>query len=653
MLDKKALRKFADANPAPAIPPGHGLLRAEQVDHIIRTSARIIGHHLTLIAYIFDRAQAATGNPVPIWTMFHAGNGFITLARRPDGTSRWREAAFERLGKDYRFMKKCAFYSAGDEQRVLDFFHDREHSGIAALVLAQRAILDERARKRQWQRDRAVRERMECLPALPRGLATWAHLNVMPAYFIYGHVKRGEASGICTSCGQEAVLTGVKHNAEGICPHCGRKLTMKPKGRTGRLYDRETFNILQRTKTGELAVRIMKATCAYFGDSPGTAVYESARQLFRVDEGGTVRIDRFYYAHGESKWKRGNRPVMFPYQYHFESDTCGHVYCDNLPKALAGTPWQYCPVREFYDGPMQMLPFLIAHIQHPKLEHLIKTGFRNLASDLAYDRSSCGLLDEAQNRTHRILRVAAEDIPFLRELDPNAEILRVFQKYKGVKDRQRLLLWQMEHDVPRDADRCLEYVTAHKLMRYMDGQHSVLREWKTESGWLRYQEMQAVVSEYRDYLDMCAKLGYDMSNTFVLFPRSLREAHDRVQQRIKIRNDIQLREDFNTAMKAISRHLDFEMDGMRIVVPSSPDELAAEGNALHHCVGGYVNRIARKECIILFLRRCEDVSKPFYTIEVRNRKAVQVRGLQNAGMTPEVKRFMDRWERQVLHASAA
>lgn len=102
----------------------------------------------------------------------------------------------------------------------------------------------------------------------------------------------------------------------------------------------------------------------------------------------------------------------------------------------------------------------------------------------------------------------------------------------------------------------------------------------------------------------------------------------------------------------IAGHLDFEMDGMKIVMPASPDEIAAEGNALHHCVGDYVDRIAKKECIILFLRRCEDISTPYYTIEVRNRKAVQVRGMQNADMTPEVKSFMDRWERQVLMAAA-
>ena len=38
MLDKKALRKFTADNPAPAIPPGHGLLHAPQVDLALRAA---------------------------------------------------------------------------------------------------------------------------------------------------------------------------------------------------------------------------------------------------------------------------------------------------------------------------------------------------------------------------------------------------------------------------------------------------------------------------------------------------------------------------------------------------------------------------------------------------------------------------------------
>ena len=189
MLNKKALRRFAADNPAPVIPSNHGLLYAQQVDYIIRTAVKIIGHCRTLVLYIYDRAQAADGNPVPLWTMFHGNHSYITLVREPDGASRWREAAFERLGRDYRFTGKCAFYSARDEERVRSYFHDREHDGIAALVRAQRAILKRRRQKRERERDGKIRARMKDLPALPHGLATWAHRNVMPAYLIYGRAK--------------------------------------------------------------------------------------------------------------------------------------------------------------------------------------------------------------------------------------------------------------------------------------------------------------------------------------------------------------------------------------------------------------------------------------------------------------------------------
>lgn len=170
---------------------------------------------------------------------------------------------------------------------------------------------------------------------------------------------------------------------------------------------------------------------------------------------------------------------------------------------------------------------------------------------------------------------------------------------------------------------------------------------------LRYHNMQYAVSEYRDYLDMCVKLGYDMGSSFVLYPKDLRQAHDQAARRVKAKADAQMRQDFKSAMRAISGHLDFEMDGMKFLLPTTPEELAAEGNALHHCVGSYTDRVARKECVILFLRQCEDLNKPFYTVEVRGGKIAQVRGMRNCDATPEVKAFMDEWEREVLWVPAA
>lgn len=76
--------------PVPAIPSNHGLLHAQQIDYIIRTAVRIIGHRRALVLYIYDRARVADGDPSPVWTMFQAGEDYITLARREDGSTYWR-----------------------------------------------------------------------------------------------------------------------------------------------------------------------------------------------------------------------------------------------------------------------------------------------------------------------------------------------------------------------------------------------------------------------------------------------------------------------------------------------------------------------------------------------------------------------------------
>lgn len=643
MMDKKACRVSAAAYPP--LDARNGLLHADQVNYIVRTAVKLIDCHRTLVLYIYDRQQAAAGSCVPLWTVFQAKGDYITLARLEDGATAWRTAAFERLGDDCYFVNKCAFYSVADRDRVTRFFRDKQREGLGALIHAQREILEQRLRQRQRQREKAVKRRMEHLPALPRGLGGWLRREVVPAYFVYAHAKKGKAAGACTACGREITLTGVKHNAKLICPHCGREVTAKPRGRIGRLQDRETAQVVQRTQTGELVVRIIKV----IADISQIRIWENARQFFQLDAEGKAVCDA-YYETADGHWKCGERPVFYPYSYNFYADTYGHVYTANLPKVLAGTPWQYCPVQLYYEHfrePMQLAPFLAAHLRHPKLEHLCKVGFYNLASDLVYRGRNDVALDETQNRTHRLLGVGAEDVPFLRELDADLPTLGIYQEYcrRNLKDRQRLLRWQLEHGVRRDIAPALDHMTVHKLIRYLEGQCADQRQ---EGGAGRYSNMQYTVTEYRDYLDMCGKLGCDMDNSFVLYPAELHKAHDKAARRVKQKADARLRREFKRAYQRISRRLDYERDGMKFLLPATPEELAAEGSALHHCVGGYADRVAKKECLILFLRRCEDESKPFYTVEIRGGEVTQVRGMQNCPATPEVEQFMARWERQVL-----
>lgn len=502
---------------------------------------------------------------------------------------------------------------------------------------------------------------MKNLPPLPKGVEPWIQKSIMPAYFFYDYKKgKKKQKGICSACGTESALENVKHNMEGICPHCHHRIIMKARGRRGYLYDRETCQVIQRVEESEVVIRVLKVCYLYHRKETiqKENFYEAARIFVRLNEKGRPEYESFYYDFGKgilTNWKKGERPRINMWQESYEADLCGHVYCNNLGRALTGTLWQYCPVQLFYERfhrPMELIPFLAGYLRHPRMEHLVKMGFYALVTEMVYGYSHQNFLDETQNRTHRILKVAAEDIPYLRDIDVSEQLLRMFQEYYrlNLKDRQRLLDWQIKNKVQRDVLSILAYMTVHKMIRYLDEQNSLLCVRKTQHGTLRYKNMQEVVSEYRDYLDMCQKQKYDMRNSFVLYPRDLQKAHDKVAHRIKLKADAKLRKDFKIAYQRIMKRLDFEWNSMKIVYPSSPEEIIAEGHALHHCVGSYVDRVAKKECIILFLRLCEEITKPFYTIEVRNQKVIQVRGMKNDNATPEVQKFMDQWTSRVLQA---
>lgn len=652
-LDKRKCREYAV--PDRKLSPANGILHAKQVAYIITTAIKIIDHHRTLILYIYPRKQASGGDCKPLWTMFQTKDDFLTLERREDGSTTWRTASFDRLDRNtYDFSSQCAFYSIQDERRVLRYFKaGADTDGFQALISAQDAILARRQRGRRIAKEKAIVARMAGISALPRGLKGWIK-SIMPAYFFYDY-KRGSknTSGICSACGREITLPGIKQGIKAICPHCRHELIAKPRSRRGAcMFDRDTFQVIQNMGDGRLAIRIIKAYYSYTADTPTIEIYENARQFIWRDAGNKICTESYYYSRNSgiiTDWKKGTRPVFFMYQYHFEGDTCGHLYTKNLSEAFSNTPWQYCTIADFYHHfceRMQALPFLTAHIEHPRLEHLCKVGFYSIVSDLVYHNDG-KMLDETQKRTHKILDIAAEDVPFLRDMDADLSILKTFREYAGIKDRQRLLVWQLEHEVNRDILEILRHMTVHKFLQYMDKQYAFLRLRKTPYKTQRYSSMQDLVSEYHDYLEICQKLDYDLKNS-LLYPKDLQKSHDKVAHRLKHKDDVKTKRDFIAAYKDISERFCFQKDGLKIICPSVPDDVISEGHALHHCVGIYIDRVARKECMILFVRKCCEETKPYYTVEIRGQEVVQVHGVGNCAATPEVQSFIDAFKQQVL-----
>lgn len=653
-LNKRECRKFAD--PGTKMQLSSGLLHAEQIKYVIRTAVRIIDRHKILILYIHPREKAAQGDFKPCMTMFQSKNDFATLEFRDDGSTAWRTSAFNHLDENWSLSSKSAFYSSKDEERVRKYFKS-DKSGFTSLIIAQNAILEHRRLARQRTKEKCILDRMAGVKSLPRGLKGWIRRSVMPGYFFYDY-KRGttDVEGVCSACGKKIILHGVKQGVKKIYPHCKKEIICKPRSRRGsNMYDRKTCQVIQRTSNNELVIRIVKVYYSYQDDIPKVRIYENARQFIFKNPDGRICAEAYYYSYGNgflmTHWKKGERPKYSQWQECYEADTCGHVYTKNLQDELAGTPWKYCPVAQYYNywhEPMESLPFLAAYLNHPRMEHLVKTGFYSIVSDIVY-RYNNDCIDESRNRTHQILGVAAEDVDFLRGININAAALRIFQQYAGIKDRQKLFLWQIENQVEYNVLPILQYMTVHKAVKYLDNQYGFLHLRKTKYGAQRYKDMQELVTEYRDYLEMCRKLGYDMKSSFVKFPKDIQEAHDKAAKSMKHKANAIKRREFAAVYKRIAGKYDFEKSGMKIVYPKNPDDVVKEGHALHHCVGGYVDRVADHECIILFLRQCSDLQHPYYTIEIQGNKVVQVRGVSNCSATPEVEKFIKAWEQRVLN----
>jgi hypothetical protein len=76
----------------------------------------------------------------------------------------------------------------------------------------------------------------------------------------------------------------------------------------------------------------------------------------------------------------------------------------------------------------------------------------------------------------------------------------------------------------------------------------------------------------------------------------------------------------------------------------SVKELVDEGKTLKHCVGGYVERVAKGESNILVIRRVFEPDKPFFTVVIRKEDITQCYGLSHCHPDSHLRDFIERFK---------
>lgn len=658
-INKKECRKYAD--PGLNFNPGNGLLLLGQMDYIVRATIKNIAGQRVLILYFYSREKAAQGLFEPEYTLFQNRDDYITLQRTDNSRRKWREASLNNfMGQNTYFTKKCVFYRKIHEQIVTRFCKNPKLSGFDTLIFLQESIMKMRLTERIKIREQKIIERMKPVPSVPRGFKGWIHRDILPHYIFYEY-KRGNKpmNGYCTACRHDVLVSGAKHCLAGKCPRCGKKITFKASGKAKRVWNRTTVQMLHKISENELVLRIFKVFKVLRNwREPYFSVHENARVFIRYNKEKQTNIEPYYYSYNKgifTKWQKGERPRVSRYQYNFDCDICGYLYCKNINDVLKNTPWQYSQLEKFYniDGQaLEILPYLYAYYKYPAIEYLIKLGLTKLATQIIYEYGGRNVINENGRNLKETLGIGLEDLPVLQKINITANQLELLQKLKkqNIQVNEDLLVWYQKCGmaVTENILFPLRYSTPKKIMRYVDEQYTQLKENKTPYGTWRYEQQNRILAEYRDYLEMGEKLGYDFTDSFVLFPKNLPEAHDQASKLI----DVKKKKIFNKQIRASYAELltqyRFTKNGLTLIPPKNSTEIVNEGHTLHHCVHSYVERVANGKCVILFIRETANIKKPFYTLEVRGNQVIQIHGEHHKAPTPEVQKFLDLWKLKKL-----
>lgn len=660
-IDKRACRKFA--MPELEFNLNEGVLHVESCPYIIRTAVRNIAGQRILVLYIYQRESILAGSIKPRWVMFHSRDDFATLSFREDAKATWQCSTLGSLDRIGGFDSKCAFYRQQDESRVARFCKC-ERGAISMLGYLQRLISYRKELERKWKKQRAIIDRMKHVPVLPRDLKGFIHREVMPQYIFYDYQRKAPGHAYCTACRHEVRIAAAKHNTSGLCPRCKKKITFKCRGRRGRIFDRATVQVLQKAEGNGLVLRIIKVYRSFAdSDIPNHfEIWENARQFITLSSSGQCSVDAYYYhykaGYDLTPWCNGYRPVFDRWKYNFTADMSGVLYQRNLSDTLKDTPWAYSQLEAFsgiasFSG---VATFLSAYIKRPKIEHLIKMKLYRLVSGIIYGGYSYSALQAINfngENMRAILGIDRPYFPLLRELNPSIDQLHLIRQLLQAdhKPSTEQIKWFIASKISNAdaAKELLAHMSVHKLQRYVEQQFAPEDEAALKR--VDYYKMNTLITDYHDYLCMCKELQYDVKNSFILFPRELKAAHDSVAKTLKDKRTAEHEKAIAGSFDEWQKRYQYQSKELMMIPPHSAKEIVDEGAALHHCVRLYVKNVAEKKSVILFVRSVDEPDKSLCTVEVKDGQVTQARGFDNAEPPAQITAFIEQWKQRVLYAS--
>lgn len=667
------------------------LLLVPHISYLVTSDRQEINGIDTLIMNFF---HAENGKLNPAFRTFCQPEDYITQDLTTDKV-RWKTGAINHL-TGYLYWHSVggniAVASVGERKNILGFLHEfkkkhdiRSSSRYMAqggsvtdmelenlIDMYQDKIREWKLQKKHEKEKAEIDLQMEKFGPVPEDYERFIREKVFgdEHYIFYNSAIK---SAYCTSCELDFELDRdhhlrhkkipvwndrekVRHNRSIVCPYCVKYIKCKSEGMSRRKLFAVQWSVLVQKHGEEILVRYFCHTKDFRRNyrNPEISTAEKFRTLHTSEKAEDFEWAKFKST-SEYRWcvfsdKKYNGRFV-PSKMAVPRSAV--LYNEDMAGTVAGTCMKYSAVdiyvnkilnnsqwRIMMDNPWLVDWYFNDYRKMPYLEQLLKIGFYNIAKSIMEDNDGPQFTNG--KTVMETLGVNKQQFNMLRAVgDPTIRDVMILRYAGAIRQKDFDILRYIEDDFyDKTYEKYLDmrpYTTIYKLKKYMD-----------KSG-ISHQK------DYFDYIRWIREMGYDMRNEFNLFPKDFKKTHDVKAKEYVNFQDEKAKEDmkrFNNLLKKIREKffdvepMNLKFEGMFIRLPENLDELKSEGEALHHCVGTYRDKVAKGETMILFIRKESEPDKPYYTLEWKN-KVIQCRGFKNCNMTPEVKAFVEVFQEKM------
>jgi len=302
---------------------------------------------------------------------------------------------------------------------------------------------------------------------------------------------------------------------------------------------------------------------------------------------------------------------------YYDLYTEGVLYPNNLKKIMKGTEYQYSQLWNLAKKEIIDIQYYLKN-NYGSTEFLTKMGLYKLAL--------CPKTFEKKGNFKERFGVDKSYYKFMKRYNIDIDELAILKIYpkKNINKIRYLKNFKEE-----DLKEISHYMSLDKFITYTR----------------KYQRFD--IGMYIDYLGFIRDLELDIKNKKYLFPKNLKQEHDKYQQQIELHKSQILRRKIKKRYNNLKDNT-YKTKRYIIFPAKSVKELEDESKQQHNCVRTYAEKYSNGYCDIYFMRENDNIKKSLVTVEVKDDKIVQSRTKYNNDITNNQKKFLDKWENDVL-----